>query len=122
MARIIINSIDSFGENISQKMIAKKEIQNDITVFSYDNKYGKGEIRISLHSTQILRFGEIESNLIINPKTKTNFLYNTSYFNRNFIVSCKKYLYSENKLTTTYVIYDNNIEINELNIEIIEIP
>ncbi|MGL4998155.1 MAG: DUF1934 family protein [Cetobacterium sp.] len=122
MAKIIINSIDSFGEKISQKMIAKKEIQNDISIFSYDNKYGKGEIRISLHSTQILRFGEIESNLTINPKIKTNFLYNTSYFNRNFTVSCKKYSYSENKLTTTYVIYDNNIEINELDIEIIEIP
>ncbi|MGL5001006.1 MAG: DUF1934 family protein [Cetobacterium sp.] len=121
MAKIIINSTDSFGEQISQKMIAKKELQNETTIFTYDNKYGKGEIRISPQSTQILRFGEIESNLTINPKTKTDFLYKTSYFNSKFTVSCKKYFYSENKLTITYIIYDNNVEINELSIEIIEI-
>ena len=47
MAKIIINSIDSFGEEVSQKMITKKTIENDTIIFTYDNKYGKGEIRIS---------------------------------------------------------------------------
>ena len=51
MAKIIINSQDSFGEKISQKMIAKKEIDKNTTIFIYNNKYGQGEIRISPHST-----------------------------------------------------------------------
>ena len=121
MAKIIINSTDSFGENISQKIIAKKVIENDVTIFTYDNKYGKGEIRISPYSTEILKFGEIQSKLLIKPEIKTNFIYKTSYFNKNFTVLCKKYVYSENKLTIAYVIYDNNIEINQLEIEIIEV-
>ncbi|MGL4425819.1 MAG: DUF1934 family protein [Cetobacterium sp.] len=121
MAKIIINSRDSFDEVISQKMIAQKVIENDLTIFYYDNKFGKGEIRISPCMTQILRFGEIESNLTIKPLEKTEFLYNTSYFKKNFTISCKKYIYHENKLTITYVIYDNNVEINQLDIEIIEV-
>ena len=121
MAKIIINSTDSFGENISQKMIAKKVIENDVTIFTYDNKYGKGEIRISPYSTEILKFGEIQSKLLIKPEVKTNFIYKTSYFNKNFTVWCKKYDYSENKLTIAYIIYDNNIKINQLEIEIIEV-
>lgn len=121
MARIIINSLDSFGDNISQKMIAKKEVVGDTTIFTYDNKYGQGEIRISPLLTEIFKFGEVQSKLIIKPESKTNFLYNTSYFTKNFDVFCKKYFYSENKLTITYIIYDNNVEINQLEIEIIEV-
>ena len=121
MARIIINSLDSFGDNISQKMIAKKEVVGDTTIFTYDNKYGQGEIRISPLLTEIFKFGEVQSKLIIKPESNTNFLYNTSYFTKNFDVFCKKYFYSENKLTITYIIYDNNVEINQLEIEIIEV-
>ncbi|MGL5426569.1 MAG: DUF1934 family protein [Cetobacterium sp.] len=121
MAKIIINSRDSFDEVISQKMIVQKVIEDDLTIFYYDNKFGKGEIRISPYITQILRFGEIESHLTIKPSEKTEFLYNTSYFKKNFTISCKKYIYCENKLTITYVIYDNNVEINQLDIEIIEV-
>ncbi|MBC2850529.1 DUF1934 family protein [Cetobacterium sp. 8H] len=121
MAKIIINSLDSFGESVSQRMIAKKEIKDEFTIFTYDNRYGKGEIRISPSLTEIFKFGEIESKLIIKPDSKTNFIYNTSYFKKNFNIFCKKYFYSENKLTITYVIYDNNVEINQLEIEIIEV-
>lgn len=121
MAKIIINSMDSFGEEISQKIVAKKMIEDDVTIFTYDNKFGKGEIRISPSSTEILKFGEVESKLLIKPEAKTTFTYKTSYFSKVFTVLCKKYVYSENKLTITYVIYDNDIEINQLEIEIIEV-
>ncbi|MEG0097739.1 MAG: hypothetical protein RR663_05240, partial [Cetobacterium sp.] len=77
MAKIIINSLDSFGESVSQRMIAKKEVKDEFTIFTYDNKYGKGEIRISPSLTEIFKFGEIESKLIIKPDSKTNFVYNT---------------------------------------------
>lgn len=121
MAKIIINSIDSFGEEVSQKMITKKTIENDTIIFTYDNKYGKGEIRISPHSTEILKFGETQSKLLIKPKLKTNFTYKTPYFNKIFTILCKNYVYSENKLTIAYIIYDNDVEINQLEIEIIEV-
>lgn len=121
MAKIIINSIDSFGEEVSQKIIAKKTVENDTTIFTYDNKYGKGEIRISPYSTEILKFGEIQSKLLIKPELKTNFTYKTPYFNKIFTILCKKYVYSENKLTIAYIIYDNDVEINQLEIEIIEV-
>lgn len=120
MAKIIINSIDSFGEEVSQKIIAKKTVENDTIIFTYDNKYGKGEIRISPYSTEILKFGEIQSKLLIKPELKTNFTYKTPYFNKIFTILCKKYVYSENKLTIAYIIYDNDVEINQLEIEIIE--
>ena len=121
MAKIIINSTDSFGEKISQKMIAQKVVSDETTAFTYDNKYGKGEIRMSPYLTEIFKFGEIESTLIIKPDSKTDFIYNTPYLKKNFTVFCKKYVYSENKLTIAYVIYDNSIEINQLEIEIIEV-
>ncbi|MDX8336220.1 MULTISPECIES: DUF1934 family protein [Cetobacterium] len=121
MPKIIINSVDSFGEKISQKIIAKKTINDDITTYTYDNKYGQGEIRISPYFAEILKFGEVQSKLLIKPNSETEFLYNASYFKKNFKVFCKKYLYSENKLTIAYVIYDNNVEINQLEIEIIEV-
>ena len=121
MAKIIINSLDSFGEQISQKMIAKKIVDGDTTIFIYDNKHGKGEIRISPYFTEILKFGEIQSKLLLKPESKTDFIYNTSYFKKDFTVFCKKYVYSENKLTINYIIYDNDIEINQLEIEIIEV-
>lgn len=121
MAKIIINSADSFDEKISQKMIAQKTIENDITIFKYNNKYGQGEIRISPHSTQILKTGEIQSNLILKPNSTTDFIYRTTHFNKDFTVVCKKYDYSENKLTINYIIYDNSVEVNNLEIEIIEV-
>lgn len=121
MAKIIINSVDSFGEKISQKMIAQKTIDGNTTIFTYDNKYGKGEIRISPCFTEILKFGEIQSKLLLKPESKTDFIYKTSYFKKDFTVFCKKYVYSENKLTIDYIIYDNNVEINQLEIEIIEV-
>ena len=121
MAKIIINSLDSFGEQISQKMIAKKIVDGDTTIFTYDNKHGKGEIRISPYFTEILKFGEIQSKLLLKPESRTDFIYNTSYFKKDFTVFCKKYVYSENKLTINYIIYDNDIEINQLEIEIIEV-
>lgn len=121
MARVIINSIDSFGEKISQKIIATKMIADEYTHFKYDNKQGKGEIKIFSDSVEILKFGDIQSKLHLKKDSTTDFIYNTSYFNKIFKVKCKKFDYSENKLTISYTIYDGNIEINQLEIEIIEV-
>lgn len=121
MAKIIINSVDSFGDKTSQKMIAKKTIEGDFTIFTYDNKYGKGQIRISPYCAEIYKHGEIESHLLLKPELKTDFKYKTSYFHKLFKVFCKSFNYSENMLTTSYIIYDNNVELNQLEIEIIEV-
>ncbi len=40
MAKITINSIDSFEQNTTQNMIAKKRIENEMIIFNYNNKYG----------------------------------------------------------------------------------
>lgn len=121
MAKIIINSIDSFKEKISQKMIATKTIIDDLIIYSYNNKYGKGEIKISKDLVEIFKFGEIESYLKIIPNSTSTFLYNTPFFKKKFKINCTKFLYVENRLTFSYILYDNNIEINRLNIEIIEL-
>lgn len=121
MARVIINSVDSFGDKINQKIIASKSIEEDVTIFKYSNKDGDGEIRVSSTSAEIHKKGEIQSSLFLKEGETTIFSYKTPYFAKNFTVFCKTFNYSENKLTTSYIIYDNNDKINQLDIEIIEV-
>lgn len=121
MARLIINSCDSFGENINQKMIVKKiSTPNNTVIYQYDNRYGIGTIEISKKWTKILKFGDVKSSLLLTFDKKTKFLYETNYLKKEFSVKCINYIYSKNRLTTSYILYDNNIEINRLKIEIIE--
>lgn len=121
MARVIINSVDGFGDKIHQKIIASKTVENDVIIFKYSNKEGEGEIRISKDSAEIHKKGEIQSSLFLQEGKTTNFSYKAPYFNKDFTVFCKTFNYSENKLTTSYIIYDNNEKINQLDIEIIEV-
>lgn len=121
MARVLINSADSFGDKITQKIIATKTIENNIVIFKYSNKEENGEIKISSNFVEIHKKGEVNSSLILKEGKKTPFSYRTPFFHREFTVFCKSLNYTENKLTTSYIIYDNNIEINQLDIEIIEV-
>lgn len=121
MAKIIINSIDSFEEKISQKMIAKKIIENDTITFTYDNRYGKGSIKISSSSVEIKKNGEIKSHLILIPNTKTTFLYDTPFLKKEFTAECTFFEFKDNILKVCYNLYENEIKLNSLNIEIIEV-
>lgn len=121
MARIIINTVDSFGEKTVQKIIAKKRTEENKVIYSYKNKIEVGEITISSSETKILRAGEAESELKLIPDITTNFIYSTPYFKKVFSIFCKEYLYTENRLAASYEIYDADSFVNKLEIEIIEI-
>lgn len=121
MAKIIINSYDSFNEKISQKLIAKKTITNNSIIYDYKNNNERGSIIISSSSVEIKKHGEIESHLILIPNKKTSFFYNTPFFKKEFTTECIFFEFEVNILKVCYNLYENEEMLNCLNIEIIEI-
>lgn len=121
MAKIILETIDSFNENITQKMIAKKNINSDNTEFIYNNKYGHGKFTIYKDLVTIERYGNDNHILKLIPGEYTDFVYRYQNQNFNFKVFCHSLESSNNSFKAKYTLYQNSNEFNTIEVKVLEI-
>ncbi|MBC2855787.1 DUF1934 domain-containing protein [Cetobacterium sp. 2A] len=122
MVKLLIDSLDKYDERTVEEVLAIKSEDEEKITYTYSSELGENTINIFKDfSVEIIRKGQVESYQMLKEGENTKFLYKTPYFLGNFEIRTEKVKYEEKKLTICYFIYDNDIEMNKLTIEIKEL-
>jgi uncharacterized beta-barrel protein YwiB (DUF1934 family) len=119
--RLRIKTTDSFGENYDKIFNAIKEEGKMGVKYTYTDEHAKVRIFILKDKIQIVREGEIKSNKLLKENQKTNFSYKASYMNRNFEIFTKHLKIEKKKISAIYSIFEDELIMNELTLEIEEL-
>lgn len=115
-----IKSKDSFGEIQEENVIGKKIILDEKICYEYGSQMGFCKITLNEKEIKMERDGEAKINFIFNKEGNGEFQYETPHFKKNFQIKKGKFKATPKKLDFYYEIYEENSQVNSIEIEIEE--
>lgn len=120
MQKFIVKSSDSYNDK-NYEMVSGSLISSEQgLIYKYDSKLGQCELKVSKDRVIISRRGEISTDIDVNLKEKTEFLYKNDQFEKKLFVIGESIRIDEDGslLEISYRLYDGDDELNKVNISI----
>lgn len=115
-----IKSRDSFGEVQEENVLGKKTVLKDKLYYEYQSEMGFCKISVSEKEIKMERDGEAKINFFFCKDGDGEFQYETPHLKKKFQIKEGKFQILAKKLNFYYEIYEENFQVNSLNIEVEE--
>ena len=120
MPKFIVKSSDSYNDKNYEIVKGDIKTAGEWLVYTYESRLGRCEVHFSEKRVIISRKGEVSAIIDVDLEKATEFVYATKELRKKFNIKGERITRDEERgiIEFSYKIYDDNVEINKIEISI----